>query len=47
MDRTDYCFGRIDPFDNRTPYRCALKERGFAPGCKCQRDSTNFRLLKL
>jgi hypothetical protein len=34
MDRTDYCFGRIDPFDNKTPYRCALRERGFAPGCK-------------
>lgn len=34
MDRTDYCYGRIDPFDNKTPYRCALRERGLAPGCK-------------
>lgn len=49
MDRTEYF--QIDPFDNRTPYRCLiremeknkkehwrcpLKERGFAPGCKLE-----------
>lgn len=31
MDRTQY--GLIDPCA-RQPYRCALKEKGFAPGCK-------------
>ncbi|CRL02588.1 CLUMA_CG015798, isoform B [Clunio marinus] len=41
MDRTDYCFGRIDPFDNRTPYRCALKERGIAPGYALLADLQN------
>ncbi len=31
MDRTQY--GKIDPCA-RQPYRCALREKGFAPGCK-------------
>lgn len=33
MDRSDYCYGRIDPFDNKTPYRVCYS-RGVAPGCK-------------
>lgn len=33
MDRSDYCYGRIDPFGNKTPYRVCYS-RGVAPGCK-------------
>lgn len=33
MDRSDYCYGRIDPFGNKTPYR-VCHSRGVAPGCK-------------
>lgn len=33
MDRMDFINNRIDPCA-RQPYRIALKDKGFAPGCK-------------
>lgn len=44
MDRMDFINNRIDPCA-RQPYRIALREKGFAPGCKLH--NVNIVVLEL